>query len=244
METREILLRKTIPVFVNSFNQPTYLRNLITKLITEKFCNINIIDNQSSNLETLNYYKYLTQEYKKVSIYYYNANMGPRYFHLSGLYKILGDVPHIYTDPDLDFDFLAIDFLSQLLDLAETYKIAKVGCALEIPNENEIKSDLIFTPPHENGKSFGVRDWELQFWRNPLESDVYNAPIDTTFHLFNPKYFSLGDPLSPYLSGIRVAKKGFVMKHMPWYKDDRLPDSERNFYSKTGYEHNSWRSKL
>lgn len=243
METREILLRKTIPVFINSFNQPTYLKNIIEKLITEKFCNINILDNKSSNPEITDYYKYLTQEYKKVSVYYYNANMGPRYFHLSGLYKILGDIPHLYTDPDLDFDFLAESFLSELVDLTEAYKIAKAGCALEIPTENEIRSELIFTPPDKDGQSFSIKDWELQFWKIPLENDIYNAPVDTTLHLFNPKYFSPTNSASTYLSGIRVAKKGFLMKHRPWYKNDKIPETEKNFYLKTGLEHNSWRSK-
>lgn len=242
MEIREILLRKTIPVFINSFNQPTYLKNIVEKLILEKFCNINILDNNSSYPEIVNYYKYITQEYKKVSVYYYNANMGPRYFHLSGLYKILGDVPHVYTDPDLDFEYLAVDFLSQLVDLTEAYKVAKVGCALEIPSESEIRSELTFTPPHKGGESFGIKDWELQFWENPIENDVYNAPIDTTFHLFNPKYFFPADLSSAYLSGIRVAKKGFLVKHMPWYKNDKVSEVEKDFYLKTGREHNSWKS--
>ncbi len=244
METKEIILRKTCPVFINSFNQPTYLRNIVEKFCLEGFSNIYILDNNSSSPEIINYYKFLKKEYKKVFVLYYNANMGPRYFHLSGLYQSvgLGDVPHLYTDPDIDFDTLAEDFVSQFLDLTEKYQTPKVGCALEIPTEEEVRSDVICTPPHLGGQSFGIIEWEKQYWKNAIEADAYDAPIDTTLHLFNPKYFSHANPKN-YLTGIRVAKKGFIIKHRPWYKEDAVSEKEINFYRRLGYLHNTWVEK-
>lgn len=244
METKEIVLRKTCPIFINSFNQPTYLCNIVEKLCLANFSNIYILDNSSSSPEILDYYKFLKKECKKVFILYYNENMGPRYFHLSGIYKEIGmgEIPHLYTDPDIDFDFLAEDFLSQLLNLTEKYQTPKAGCALEIPTEKEVRSDLICTPPHLGGQSFGIIEWENQYWKNIIETDIYDAPIDTTLHLFNPKYFSYTNPVN-YLTGIRVAKKGFVVKHRPWYKDDFVSEKEVNFYRQLGKLHNTWIEK-
>ena len=130
MNAKEKILRKTFPVVINSYNQPTYLKNLILKLKINSCKNIVVIDNESTNKELINLYEYIKLNDENTTILYYNKNNGPRYFHYSGVYKILGGSPHLYTDPDLDFDTLPDDFLCTLLSLSEKYKCFKVGCAL------------------------------------------------------------------------------------------------------------------
>ena len=141
MELKEIILRKTIPVVINSFNQKFYLKNLIEKLVVNKFKNIYVIDNKSESKELLKYYKSLDKNLN-VMILYYGSNLGPRNFHINGYGEILGNLPHIYTDPDMDFDFLAENYVSELIKLSHKYRICKIGSALEIPCEESIKINL------------------------------------------------------------------------------------------------------
>jgi len=229
MSPREIILRKTLPVVINSFNQPTYLKNIINKFEINNFKNLIIIDNDSRNIELLDYYKNLKAN-SNCTILYYNSNNGPRYFHFNYQFNIFDGVPHLFTDPDIDFDILSEDFLSTLIDYSNKYKIFKVGCALEIPNKIEIKPDLFYFAPHLNGQKIPLVQWESQFWLDEIEEGIYNAPIDTTLHLFNPKYFL--DRMK-FISGIRIARRGFIVKHLPWYQSDCISNSERNFYKNT-----------
>lgn len=227
MDAKEKILRKTLPVVINSFNQPTYLKNLISKFKINSFKNIVIIDNNSTNEELIYFYDEIRNEETDVTVLFYNKNNGPRYFHYNNAYEILGNTPHLYTDPDIDFDILPNNFLCTLLSISEKYKCFKVGCALEIPSPDKLKEGLSYTATHLDNKSFSIPEWESQFWENPIEDSIYSAPIDTTLHLFNSKYFT--DP-SKFISGIRIAKDGFVVKHLPWYKDDKVPEKEKMFY--------------
>ena len=223
MQPKEILLRKTIPVVINSFNQPTYLKNILNKFELNYFKNFVILDNASTNTELIDYYKHIT-DFKNITVIYYNNNNGPRYFHLNGIYKIFNNIPHLYTDPDLDFDALSDSFLTYLFDLSNKYRIAKVGSALEIPDSLSIKPDIFFNSP-ANNLSVALCEWESQFWEKELETKVFLADIDTTLHLFNPEHYN-----NNFFSAVRVAHKGFIVKHLPWYKNDFMPVDEKNYY--------------
>lgn len=227
MNAKEQILRKTFPVVINSFNQPTYLKNIILKFKDNMFKNIIVIDNASISGELIKLYEEIKQNDDNVTILYYNENNGPRYFHYNNAYEILGGTPHLYTDPDIDFNILPDNFLCTLLHISEKYMCFKVGCALEIPRPEDIKSGLTYTATHLQNKVFSIEEWEAQFWEHPVEDSIYSAPIDTTLHLFNPKYFT---DRSKFISGIRVAKKGFVVKHLPWYKNNITPDEEKKIY--------------
>jgi hypothetical protein len=86
------------------------------------------------------------------------------------------------------------------------------------------------------GRTYNVRQWEAQFWVNTVQEGVYQAPIDTTLHLFNPRLY---DP-QKFMQGLRVALPGFVVRHRPWYKDDLLPAAEWDFYKAAGLKYNTW----
>jgi hypothetical protein len=235
MNVQEIILRKTIPVVINSFNQLYYLKNIIMKLKDNNFGNIIILDNLSTYDPLLNFYQEVTKNNQALVIYY-NANRGPRYFHQSGLYKILGNIPHLYTDPDIDFDKLDEAYLTTLIDVSNKYKIFKVGSALEIPDSSEMKPGL-FMKPGDSNSEIPIVEWESQFWKNEFEPSIYNSPIDTTFHLFNPMYYSDN---TPYLIGARIAKNNFIVKHLPWYNKNSIPNDEYLFYKSTGSAYNNY----
>jgi hypothetical protein len=228
MDARETILRKTIPVVINSFNQPTYLENIYNKFKLNSFKNIIILDNLSSFKGMESLYEKLRQD--GATIFYYGENNGPRYFHYNGAYKILDNIPHLYTDPDIDFDILNDKFLSLLIDLSNRYSIFKVGSALEIPSEEDIKPDMHYIQPNTNGKKVPIIEWESQFWKEEVEPGIYNSPIDTTLHLFNPIFFT---DREKFITGLRVALNGFIVRHSPWYKNDTISSDERVFYKAT-----------
>jgi glycosyltransferase involved in cell wall biosynthesis len=224
VDTREIVLRRTIPVVINAFNVFTYVRDMVDKLNDFGFSNIVIVDNGSTYPDLLEYYREQAIK-KRCLVLFYNENRGPRYFHLSGLFNILGTVPHFYTDPDCDFDYLSDIFAQRMIDLSVKYQCAKIGCALTLPTrENAIETLM---PIFDEFSTY-----ESTFWQKPLESLVYEALVDTTFHLFNPNYFTLGS--TDYLKAIRVAEPGFCCTHLPWFKFDPISETERNYYIGTG----------
>lgn len=225
ISVREIVLRRSIPVIINSFNQLAYLKNLVEKLLLARFENIYILDQGSSYPPLV---KWLSGVYerKEALPLFLGKNKGPHYFFISGLYKIFGGSFFIYTDPDVSWNNLASDFLSRLFDISEKYQVFKVGPALYIPEKYDTENIKI---KDEKGNFFSVNEWESQFWKNEIELGVYNSPIDTTFHLFVPQYYSPGTPL---ITGLRVSGSGRTILHLPWHKSFFVPEEEREFYYK------------
>lgn len=220
MNVREHALRRTIPVWINSFNRLTYLENIVAKFEANGFRNINILDNNSEYPPLLAYYGKIAYPATGVVVLYYNQNHGPRYFHYHDVHRSLHhDIPHLYTDPDIDFDVLADNYLCRLLELSEMYKAPKVGSALEIPDPEQSKGG-------PDG-ALSIRTGQESFWIEPVADDAFHAAIDTTLHLFNPKYFV---DREAFIQGIRVAGPGFTVKHLPWYKSDPMPRVEYDFY--------------
>ena len=234
MTPREITLRSTIPVVINVFNQHHYLKRMVEQFSESGFRNIVVIDNHSSFPPLLDYYRDLSSR-RAANIIYYNENRGPHYFFVQNIYEHLFEsTPFLYTDPDLGWLEISPTFLTTLFGLSHKYKLFKVGCALTLPDEGTMKPD--FPLFHCNDRMYNVSQWEEQFWQNRIETNVYNAPVDTTMHLFNPAYFVQGSAL---ITGIRVAGPGMEAIHWPWFKDDICPPDERAFY-RSLTKHSSW----
>jgi hypothetical protein len=236
LPTQELLLRRSLPVVINSFNQYTYLKNLLEKLESDGFRNFMIVDNNSTYTPLLAYYDELNKS-GKAAVIFYGENKGPHFFHMKGVYKLFGSLPHIYTDPDLDYDFLAPTFLTELMTVSEKYSMFKVGPALQIPQPSEIDETMYCV---QDGVKWSIADWESRYWKEQVDEGLfYPGHIDTTFHLFNPTYFKVGSDL---IDGIRVGKDGFVFKHIPWYKDKHIPSQEKSHYAHSASDKNSWKS--
>jgi hypothetical protein len=85
-------------------------------------------------------------------------------------------------------------------------------------------------------KNYNLIEWEGRFWRNQIGSTahgdpIYQAPIDTTFALYNKRYFRP----EAHLAGVRFGGR-YTCKHLPWYKDNGLDAAEDQYYR----EHQEW----
>lgn len=238
LDDQEIILRKSIPVVINSFNQAGYLKNMIECFQRNRFGNIVIVDNASTDVTTRKLL--LDLEHQGLVVIRYQANFGPKHFHQSGLYQFLGRGYHFFTDPDLDFDILSDNFVTRMIGVSEKYQSWKVGTALEIPGPEQVRQDLIFSPPGEN-RTYTIPEWEQQWWLRPVEEHIYIAPVDTTLHLFNPAWYPGNDHLKSvpmaYYSGFRIAEPGFVIRHLPWYRVNPLRDDS---YENAKLSWNTW----
>lgn len=233
MNINEYVLRKTLPVIICVFNQYTYLKNLISKLNQNGFFNIYVLDQKSTYQPLINYLK--DNNGKNFTVFYESMNYGPHNFFVERKYQVFSGMPFLYTDPDIDFNYLAPNFLTKFFELSNLYKVFKVGSALYIPKDSEIKPGISLFG--NQGNKISVENHERQFWVSEIQTGVYNSPIDTTLHVFFPEYYKEEQPL---ITGLRVGLDGFVIKHLPWHKDDPMPEDELNFYLQEA-KHNSWR---
>ncbi len=221
-----------IPVIIVSFNNGTYVKNMVQQLNQREIVPL-IIDNKSSDPDTIKVLNDLAQG--KAEVLSSSKNLGHLVGFLDPIYKLLPEV-FAYTDPDLQFHpDLPENFLQEFAALTENYECYKAGMALDIINFGEMKklqSSTTRKYPFYFHKLHDVMDWERQFWMFPLKHDrleVYAAPIDTTFAVYQKKYFHNGD----LCKGVRVAGK-FSACHLPWFPQyDIVSNAERNNYKNT-----------
>ncbi len=200
-----------IPIIINNYNRLEYPMQLIASLERMGYGNIYIIDNKSTYAPLLEYYK--TCPY---TVFRLDRNVGHLSLWKTGIYRRFRNQWFIYTDSDIvPGKECPEDFARRLYDIAQKYHAIKVGFALHT-------DDL----PDCFDKKRTVIDWERKYWRTPLEPDVYDAEIDTTFALYRPN--TRRRAIDRGLN-IRVAGP-LTAHHMPWYIDSRnLSDEERNY---------------
>lgn len=214
-----------IPVIIIAFNNLTYVKMMVEQFKEKNFNNIHIIDNASSYPKLLEYYKNI----KDVQVHFMPENLGHRVLFRSINKDFYEKLPNFFilTDPDIKFnDNLPINFLERLCELTEKYRVGKAGFALCIDEHQKFKN-LTFT---RFKKKKNIYEWEEVFWKDKLEDDVYKASIDTTFAVYNKKYFKIVKNEAKFLNAVRVAGD-FSAKHLPWYKDSIVPDEEILFYN-------------
>ena len=224
MTPRELSLRRTIPLVLNVRNQHFYLRNFVDRFHANGFRNIVVIDNQSTYPPLLAYFDELQRTQKALGIFY-GRNLGPHRFFTANIYRQLFEsTPFLYSDPDLEWSQLDPNFLSRLFDISRSTGVFKVGSALTVPRQEQLK--LPVTQFTFEGKTYSIPEWESQFWRNEVAPDIYSGVIDTTLHLFNTPLYQGG----ALITGLRVAGAGFEAKHLPWFQDDPCPAEDLAYY--------------
>ena len=216
-----------IPVFVCSFNNVTYTRRILTQLRARGLYNLIVVDNASSVAEMQDYLQSIASTTKVVRL---AENRGPRDIYLSqSAYQRMPDL-FCLTDPDLEFSSdLPGDFLAELAELTERFEVGKAGFALDISDHTAMRDELF----EIGGKSYRIWDWEEQFWQQEIGATsggdpVYRAPIDTTFAVYNKRYFNR----ESQFDGVRVAGR-YTCRHLPWYKDNGMTQSEEETYVTT-----------
>lgn len=231
----EKLLRQAIPVFINSFNQPSYLQSTVFWFSRNGFHNITVLDNASESPALKEYFA--SRKFQiRARLHDLGDNIGPRRALLAAQAMIGPKTPFIFTDPDLDLPQPpAANLLTRMFELGERYKKLKVGLALDIADDGTFRDIQL----QRFNRRVAIQQWEKRFWRYPIEENVYAASVDTTFFLYVPGPPE-NAPLSQYgvrqprVPAIRVAGAGFLARHKPWYLDDGQTEAERAYYlSKT-----------
>lgn len=210
-----------IPIIINNYNRLEYPLMLIEALERLGYTNIYIIDNKSSYPPLLKYYNRCP--YK---VFRLKQNVGHLALWETGISRMFRNQWYIYTDADiLPGRDCPADFVERMYRIAQKYDAMKVGFALHI-------DDLPDCYEHKPK----VLSWERRFWEKPLEPDVYDAEIDTTFALYRPnvqrRWIDRG-------LNVRVAGN-MTAHHMPWYLDSANPSEEERYYMSTCKPVASW----
>ncbi|HET7056153.1 MAG TPA: glycosyltransferase, partial [Thermomicrobiales bacterium] len=220
-------MQQMIPIFIPSFNNPTYLRGMLDQLHARGLSNIIVVDNAS----TLPEMQALLESDLGVTVVRLDRNAGPRSIFLDDdNYALLPDL-FCVTDPDLELNpGLPPDFLARLAGLTERFQIGKAGFSLDISDRESLRQET-FDMGWDS--RYTIWDWEQQFWVNPVgELDdlgtIYRATIDTTFSVYNKRYFRRDQ----YMDAVRVAGM-FTCRHLPWYKEATIPRLEAETYRAT-----------
>ena len=216
-----------IPVFVPVFNNPTYAANMLRQLKTLGIRNVFLVDN-ASTFPGMN--TFLDQVAGEATVIRLPDNKGPHDLVLSETnYACLPDV-FCVSDPDLQFNpAMPKDFLFDLLTLTNKFQVGKAGLALDLSDRHLMHDEKFLFGEHY----YHIWEWEGQFWREPLDrladgSLVYKSKIDTTFALYNKKYFKR----EYFWEALRVAGP-YACRHLPWYRDTKLPALEDSHYRAT-----------
>jgi FkbM family methyltransferase len=216
--------QKRIPILIPVFNSLTYLKSIVAQLRGFGFEEIIAIDNASTFPPLLDY---LSQSSPDLSVIRLEENLGPHNLFLDP--KNLLSLPDRFciTDPDLELNpALPDDFVYELMALTEKHRVGKAGLALNISDWSKMRHEKF----RIGAADYQIWEWEAQFWKNPAGftstgDEVYSAAVDTTFAVYNKKFFDPAD----HLKGVRVGGK-YTCRHLPWYKDRIVPPEEEAFY--------------
>jgi hypothetical protein len=219
---------KDIPIFINSFNRPTFLMQLIYRLHMMDYNNIIIVDNHSTDYVTLAYLD--TCPYK---IYRVGENKGHTVLWDDDIVSYFGYSNEYYAYTDCDIipsENCPEDFMLKFQNALNEHKdVDKVGFGLlsAIPDRYFRWKDVI--------------EWESKFWAKPIEGTLprlYRADIDTTFALYRPGVKKYSH------KALRVSHP-YVALHLPWYENSERPFVELEYYRTHALPNiNSWDSGL
>ena len=199
------------PLVVISYNNHVYLENTLRQ--ARRFgLSAFIVDNASDYEQTRTFLETLEPDAEVIRLPH---DVGYTSWTRPEIYDRLPD-RFFLTDPDLQWNpSLPADFTRQLDEISLAYSAQRVGFALDLSDHTAMFQDA----DYHNGQS--IHTWERHFWNRRLTSsahEIYDAPIDTTFHLF--------DKTKPHGMQIRVAGN-FTAKHLPWYRESQISAHDR-----------------
>lgn len=227
----ENLIPDDTPIIMPVFNTPTYLTSMVDQLESRGWTNIIICDNKSTYPPMIDLLEDLSSRYPVVL---WGKNMGPRVYVENK--DICSKMPKyfILTDPDLilnpDMPKTAIKKMRRIVDM---YGASKAGLAIDIHSPDE--RERFFNA--EQVDNWEARYWNVKMDQYPERDDLYAAPIDTTFALYNrDRFLSEIDHVEGRAAcnttGIRIAGR-FTCRHMGWWAEQPLTDEEHEYYKNT-----------
>jgi len=205
-----------IPIIIICYNNYKYVKNTLAQILKinkEYYKNIQIVNNNSTCLNTINFLNNV--DVKVIN----NINNGPWITHYQNkhIYDILPD-KFILTDSDLKLnENIPNNFIEILSDLSDKYETSKIGLALDISDFEKFYKDSTYVYPKS------IYEWEQQFWTDKINDnnyDLYCQEIDTTFCLINKNHINSRI--------IRVAGN-FTAKHLPWYIENEIYSTYENY---------------
>ena len=220
------LIYKT-PIIINSMNRLSYLKKQISWLENCGLKNIIIIDNQSTYLPLIEFYDKINYQ-----VIRNQRNMGYLALWYNPFFDSIRNNFYIYTDSDVvASDKCPKDFIEYFYDsLINIKSLDKIGFSLNIKN---LDQDI--------DKKFNIIKNEKKFWCNKYaNSNIFKAPIDTTFALYKP--FTYGG----YWLNSGRTNYPYTADHLPWLEtsldNDEIIFYESNLISKNSF-YQSYRNK-
>jgi hypothetical protein len=178
-------------------------------------CTPVFIDNNSTYPPLLEYYFKTKHEVILLAKNYGHRVVWDEYTEVMREAGIRPDERYIVTDPDLDMSGIPDDWLHVLSVGLDKYKgFDKCGFSLEIDDVPECNA------AH-------VRACEGGYWRKPLDTMFFNAPIDTTFALYR-------EGVRKYSHSAIRTSRPYTARHVPWYYERLrdLPADEQYYFEK------------
>ena len=197
-------------IFINSRDRVNCLKELVEWLDDKGYCNIIVLDNDSTYPELLSYYKTLDEK-KNVSVVYLDKNLGHKSIWISRILEVMDiRTPYVYTDSDVIPDKKCPENVVEILfNVLKKYNyLYKVGLSIKV-SDDCISED--------------IKKSESKFTKIPIEKNIYMAAVDTTFALYrNYRSYSIFNTES-----MRVKIENGELIHRPWYYDkDNMPGDE------------------
>lgn len=199
-----------VTVIINNRNLLTWPKAMIKKIQNfDSLAEIIIIDNDSSYLPTLDWYKTLPHKVIKL------PNIGHKAPWIHEVNNQIRTEFYVVTDPDLDLSNVPNDCLTHLaMCLCRFKEYGKIGLSLDIS-----------AIPLDSAYYNHVNTFEKSYWDSPLISNlIRQAPIDTTFAIYNKKL------LNTYKKCGARTDKPYTARHLPW--DLTEHDEEFSYYLK------------
>lgn len=195
-----------IRIFINSFNRLTWTMELLEQCKRFPDSEVVIIDNDSNYQPLLDWYAT-----KPCEVVAQEGNFGPRGPWASDVIAHMATPLYVVTDPDLDISGVPSDALEYLQRGLSGN--CKSGLSLEIADlpDNMLRETIL-------------QD-ESRYWTCHLANGFWQAPVDTTFALYNKATLDIND----FLSGVR-ADRPYTARHLPWYTDPQNPTEEEKYY--------------
>jgi hypothetical protein len=147
------------------------------------------------------------------------------------------NTPYVVTDADIvPSDCCPFDLVEKMQDLLLSNPgCGKVGPGLRLDNIPDLSRDFI-----TNGDGKG---WEGEgvFWKRRHSPCTFNAPIDTTFAMYNA--------FSPWVpadwSNLRMDNP-YLVEHTPWYVRKPFSPEEQHYRESANkvWSHVTWPSPI
>lgn len=201
-----------LPIFINSRDRLSCLKQLIEWLLKAGYKNLILLDNDSSYPPLLEYYRVIEAD-SRIRVVRLGKNLGHKALWDCGILEELDiKTPYAYTDSDvLPIEECPDNFVQELLRILRKYPgVKKAGPGLYLDDLPESKREIV--------------TWEKQFYTAPIANDLYYGPIDTTFAVYRN--------VRKYVIKRAIRTRGNIqVRHLPWYYNGYgdMPEDERYY---------------